>query len=290
MQTSNSMSLLTTWIANYSLQQKNILIYAVGGGKGHLQRALNIADALGRATIIHQHDAQHPTHTIISLQGHDIKTWIQNIWESMASKYDCLIVDTFPSGIARELTEEMICAFPLRFLLGRYIQEEAYPQYEEQLSRYTQILLPYTPAYCEWEQNKNGTYIGHLTRKIQIDKNPPVELVVIGDTTKIPTGWIDLFPASAVYIHHDFSMLPHAQRYLCIGAGYNLFWELFFLPIVVQHIPLSKRYDDQFRRAGLWQRIVYAKDHLISFLGTDASPSRDKAIEQLQKNTGTDIS
>ena len=269
------MSLLTTWIARYGLRQKNTIIYSVGGGKGHLQRAINIADAIGCATIIHQHDLQHTKHTIISLQGHDIKTWIQDIWESMASVYDCLIVDTFPSGIAGELTEEMICRFPLRFVLGRYIQEGTYPHYEESLSRYTQVLLPYAPEYCEWENNQIGLYIGHITRRITIDNNLPISLVLIGNTSLLPEGWMDLLPASTICIHHEFSMLPNARRYLCIGAGYNLFWELFFLPILVKHIPISKRYDDQFRRAGRWERIVYTKKQLISFLNNDMSQPND---------------
>jgi hypothetical protein len=260
------MSLRNIWIAKYALREKKILIYAIGGGKGHLQRALNIAENLKNVTIMHQHTFSHEEHTIISPKSEDVFFWSEHFLHHQIQDFDCFIVDTFPTGIGEEITQDLLNRVSLRFLIARYLKEETLPCYSKALSWYSHILLPYTSDLCEWEYPPSQNYIGHLTRTIKIDTTQNVCMVVIGDINKIPRMWRHIFPTDTVFIDRYFYSLPQAHGYLCIGAGYNIFWELHALKIKAMHIPLHKRYDDQFLRAGRWNRIIHSKQQLLTFI------------------------
>ena len=52
-------------------------------------------------------------------------TWSAKMLQ-FSEDVDCLVVDTFPSGIGHEITEEMISQFE-RSLAARYLREEMYP-------------------------------------------------------------------------------------------------------------------------------------------------------------------
>ena len=108
--------------------------------------------------------------------------------------------------------------------------------------------------------------MGTIVREITINDDQ-AELCVIGNQASIPERWSSLFPEHTIFIHHRFHALPRARRYLCVGAGYNLFWELYFLGHAVAHMPLEKRYDDQFRRCLRFGRSISTYRELFRFLG-----------------------
>ena len=141
-----------------------------------------------------------------------------------------------------------------------------YHDYTAACNWYTRVWIPYHPQRCEWNHSPNGDYMGTIVRSIAInDKQTP--LCVIGNQNLIPKRWLSLFPDNTVFIHYRFHELPCAQKYLCVGAGYNLFWELYFLGRLVAHIPIEKRYDDQFRRCMQFGRMVSTYQELFDFLG-----------------------
>ena len=152
---------------------------------------------------------------------------------------------------------------PRRFVNARYLRVEALFNYEQALSWYSHVLLPYTSTLCEWDKSRSGIYIGHLTRSIRVDLEKKESMVVIGALDDVPSGWRKELPKNAVFIDGAFDSLPLAYGYLCVGAGYNIFWELYLLNLNAMHIPLQKRYDDQFRRAGRWNRMIHNREQLI---------------------------
>ena len=114
-----------------------------------------------------------------------------------------------------------------------------------------------------------GEYIGPVVRQIKIDSEKYHDVVVIGDAQSLHRSWKALLPRDTLFIHRHFVEIPSARKYVCIGAGYNLVWEMHQLRVDVVHIPIHKRYDDQFHRVGLLNRIVYDRQQFKNFLDFD---------------------
>ena len=234
------------WIANQAIAQQKVLIYALGGGNGHIQRAHLIAQQFSCATIMHQKESPFSSSVPVMHPGEKtLASWSVQTLTECAASHDCVVVDTFPQGIAHEITEEIIQQYESSFLVGRYLREEMYHEYKDSCSWYNDVWLPYCPEQCEWDHPPKGVYAGVFARPIAINRER-VSLCVIGNHNLMPNRWTSLFPAKTAFINHRFHTLPHAQKYLCVGAGYNLFWELNSLDLEVAHIPMEKRYDDQF--------------------------------------------
>lgn len=256
------------WTAEYKPHTKTALIYALGGGNGHLQRASLLSECFANATIMHHvRPSFSCSARVVYPQGGDLLSWSAQFVQENAASFDCIVMDTFPQGIGHEIKQHMMKRYPQHFLVARFLREEAYAQYRVSCSWFTNILLPYSIHNSEWEHPPKGVYIGTITRPLSISKETPVELCVIGEQGRIPKRWRSLFPVSTQYIHHRFDELPSAHRYLCVGAGYNLFWELYSMGRVAGHIALEKRYDDQFYRAGRLGRLITSHQDCAYFLG-----------------------
>ena len=255
-----------TWIADQAITQRSALIYALGGGNGHFQRAQLIAQLFSRATIMHQTKSPFFSSVpVIHACGEPLLSWsIQTLAESSRS-YDCIVVDTFPKGIGHEITKDILQQYASSFLVARYLREEQYQDYQAACSWYSDVWIPYLPERSEWDTPPTGVHTGFFTRPIAI-ANEQVSLCVIGDQDKIPRRWFSLFPERTAFINHRFQSLPRSQKYLCVGAGYNLFWELNSLGLDVAHIPLEKRYDDQFLRVMRFGVMISTHQDLFDFL------------------------
>ena len=263
------MSPTNTWIAEQELSSKRALIYALGGGHGHIQRASLLAQQFSSATILHQNRSPFsPNVPVLYPQGKPLEEWVGKTLKECASSHDCVIVDTFPKGIAHEITKDVLQEYESSVLIARYLREEMYLDYETACAWYKHIWLPYHPQRCEWSHPPQGAYLGTIVREITINDDQ-TDLCVIGNQALIPERWLSLFPEKTIFIHHRFHALPHAQRYLCVGAGYNLFWELHFLGHAVAHVPIEKRYDDQFRRCLRFGRSISTYQELCAFLSTE---------------------
>jgi hypothetical protein len=239
----------------------------MGGGYGHLQRAVLVSKVFSQATILHQHQPHFLCQaTIVQPSPINTRDWIQRFIVEQLTMVDCIVVDTFPYGIFHELSDSLIRSASESILIGRYVKEEEYPNYDRGSQNYSQIFLPYHQDQCEWNTEKKGRYVGPIVRSISINSELCCDLVVLGNIDLIPKTWHRFFPRSTIYIDHYFESLPQSKRYFCIGAGYNLVWELNSLGLNVGHFPLEKRYDDQFRRAGMLGCMVNSRQALDEFL------------------------
>ena len=236
---------------------------------GHLQRALLLAECCNTSLILHQNPTAIPNSAnIISPPNELMEPWIRAFLRQSSEHYDTLIVDSFPLGLFHELSATDIQAFSHSILIARYLQSHRYSKYEEGCSFYSSVYYPYSQKYSEWSNHKHGIALGPLHRHVPIQFSGITHpLVCIGDPLKIPLRWRNTLPANTVYINEYFSALPTAERYFCVGAGYNLTWELYEHPVPVCHVPLEKRYDDQFHRAGLLGRSCTSYLELQRFLG-----------------------
>ena len=262
-----SMSPTNTWIAKQEVASKKALIYALGGGYGHIQRASLIAQQFSSATILHQKEPPFSLNApVLCPQEEPLEEWVVQTLKECTSSHDCVIVDTFPKGIVHEITKELLQEYESSVLIARYLREEMYLDYESSCSWYTHVWLPYHPQRCEWVHPPNGVYMGNIVRPILLNDDQ-AELCVIGNQALIPERWLSLFHEKTIFIHHRFHALPRAQRYLCVGAGYNLFWELHFLGQAVAYMPIEKRYDDQFRRCVQFGTGISTYRELFEFLG-----------------------
>ena len=112
--------------------------------------------------------------------------------------------------------------------------------------------------------------MGPLVRDLPIADGLPAPVAVIGDARKLPPGWRALLPEDTVWIDRFVHRLPAARRYLCVGAGHNLCWELIGAGVAALHVPLARRYDDQHRRALRLGRAALRRDDVASFLSGGA--------------------
>ena len=220
-------------------------IVALGGGRGHRQRARAIAEMIGGdVQIIDQRSVEgySPADLRAELLGHDATT---------------LIVDTFPAGVAGEIDTEVLAHFERTILIRRYIRPGTYAEYDDAIARYGEHWIPYHRHECEWG-GIDGRYVGPLTRTLGFDGE--ADVLLIGDRGLLP--WA--LPPGATTICGPFSTLPKARATISVGAGHNITYELRALGARAGFVPLPRRYDDQYRRAdrfgcGLFRRADYER-------------------------------
>jgi hypothetical protein len=242
-------------------RNERAVIYALGGGRGHLARARALARRFGTdVPILQQADADAPHHLPQHVGVDAVHAWLRE----QLRDADWLVVDTFPGGVAHELTDAILRLADRTALVQRYVRPGSYIDYNRLAARFDEVLLPYSPEQCEWEGTK-GTYVGPLVRELALEGQ--ADVAVIGASSHMPRRWREALPSSTTYIHGPFDTLPAARRVLTVGAGYNLVYELDALGAKAAHVPLTRRYDDQFRRAGLLGRTITTRAELERFVG-----------------------
>ena len=246
----------------------------MGGGRGHLTRAVNLARLLGPAVILHQAEAAVPRAPVWVKQTRVEPPWTAASLRAAVLKWSgkagLLVVDSFPAGLAHELDDEVLAAFPTCALVKRYVRPGSYRDYEKSASRFRWQLLPYQPGACEWEGTTCGTHVGLLVRRLMLKGPKTAPLVVIGDPATLPATWQSLLPVGTRSIQGPFWRLPVARRYLSLGAGYNTTYELWSLGASTRLVPRQRRYDDQFARADRLGLGLYSSAELGSWL--DSGP------------------
>ncbi|MEO1269974.1 MAG: hypothetical protein AAFX99_17985, partial [Myxococcota bacterium] len=124
---------------------QQLLIYAPGGGLGHLTRAVNVARLLGPATIIHTSrwlgSVCPPDVNLVAVPaGQRTASALSALLDRLMGAVRMLIVDTFPGGLAGELTDAILERVGCRVMVQRYLKTEAYPDYHALIQRYTHIV------------------------------------------------------------------------------------------------------------------------------------------------------
>lgn len=273
------------------------VIYALGGGLGHLSRALALARVLDVAAILHRASDALPDVDLPSgarLIGVDA-TWtparLRACLAGLAHAAPVLVVDTFPGGVAHELDDAILGRFAHRVLIRRYLRPGAYDDETELAARFDVALVPYRQGLCEWDGEAPrevtgevaaggadgcacaGAHVGFLVRALRVEPNgDALELAVIGDAERLPPGWRALLPARTGHLSGPFRALPAARRYLAMGAGHNLVYELLEAGVCFAALPCERRYDDQFRRADRLGIGIHSRADLTAWLAQPAAP------------------
>lgn len=236
------------------------VFYALGGGSGHLVRALLLAETTTSAVVFHTHGARAP----LPPSPHVARVAVPASWapievaEAIAARaadHDVLVTDTFAGGLDGELTAGLRGRFRRRILVRRYVRPGAY-RYDAEATRYDERWLPYARERCEWGRIE-GDHVGPIVRRLDLSGGPGHRLVVIGarsDAARDVAMQLRTrgLPSDATWVDGPFSSLPRASKYLGLGAGYNLVHELAAMGVDFRVIPRERRYDDQHRRAGMF--------------------------------------
>lgn len=230
------------------------LVYAPGGGRGHLTRALALTRALqGPVHVWHQAPHALPGAPARVRQRRLPRRWgparVAAALRRAAQAVRLLVVDTFPAGLEGEVGPAVLDAFERRVLVRRYVRPGSYPGYEAAAARFDASVLPYPVHDCEWDGAAPGVHVGHLLRDLPLEQGEPAPLVVLGDPGELPALWRERLPAGTRVLNGWTPRLPRGLRYLSIGAGYHATYELARLGAPVGLVPRERRYDDQFRRA-----------------------------------------
>lgn len=278
------------------------VIYALGGGLGHLSRALALARIIDVTAILHRACGALPDVDVpsgVRLIGVDAD-WtparLRACLSGLAHAAPVLVVDTFPGGVAHELDDATLAGFAHRVLVRRYLRPGAYDDETALAARFDVTLVPYRRRLCEWagqwagesagesagDRNDawsadgcacTGTHVGVLVRELRVESaGSELELAVIGDGERLPPGWRSLLPERTGHVSGPFRALPAARRYLAMGAGHNLVYELVEAGVCFAAVPCERRYDDQFRRADRLGIGIHARADLARWLAQPAAP------------------
>jgi hypothetical protein len=258
------------------------VIYALGGGLGHLSRALVLAQKIGAIAILHRGgDAtaaiDAPGVRLIGVDAGWTPADLRASLARLAGEAPVLVVDTFPAGVAHELDDAALAAFAHRVLVRRYLRPGAYEDEAALAARFDAALVPYTEAQCEWDGEVDGVHVGFLVRELAVERvGDALDLVIIGDAGRLPPGWRALLPARTRHVAGRFRALPAARRYLGMGAGHNLTYELHQAGVCFAVMPCERRYDDQFRRADRLGAGVYTREDLARWLAAGHASGEER--------------
>jgi hypothetical protein len=246
------------------------VIYALGGGLGHLSRALVLARKIGAVAILHRAgaDVDAPGVRLVGVDASWTPADLRASLARFAGEAPVLVVDTFPAGVAHELDDAVLGAFAHRVLVRRYLRPGSYEDEAALAARFDAVLVPYTETQCEWDGDVDGVHVGFLVRELAVEREGELELVIIGDAGRLPPGWRALLPERTRHLAGRFHALPAARRYLGMGAGHNLTYELYQAGVCFAVMPVERRYDDQFRRADRLGAGVYTREDFAGWLET----------------------
>lgn len=248
------------------------LVYALGGGAGHLTRAIAYARrrlAGNAVTILYTEGApvlwDPPADCRVVAIRRDatpaeVRALVVAELQGGATE---LVVDTFPGGLGGELDDETLALAQATTLLRRYVKPLSYPDYEALAVRYDVIAVPYDRDRDEWSADDappfrgRTEHVGVLLRPLEIGPGRAAPLAVVGDASELGSVMRRSLPCETVFACGVLSCLPPARAYLATAAGYNTTYELAALGVPFGVTPREKRFDDQFRRADLLGRGVY---------------------------------
>jgi hypothetical protein len=253
----------------------NILIYALGGGWGHVTRAAALARAIGAAARV-RILANSPHLDIVSAAMAELGIEAVSSREEAASrilleKPEVLVVDTFPRGLGGELADLLPSLPAWKVLIHRDLR----PEYVAWAGLRTFVAAHYDGVICPGE-------IGPLADMAQALFTPPwlvrppleietgVDVVVCagGNTEEMPWyGEVAARLACEVRVRCLAPELPpgcppelwirywpsidwiaHAGAVVG-GAGYNTINECLALSVPLIARPWDRKYDRQRRRA-----------------------------------------
>jgi len=258
------------------------LVYALGGGAGHLTRALVLARSLiarGPVHVLARAGAPQLVDACneVGIERVDAATPFAEVRARVAellfAQAPCaLVVDTFPGGLGRELDDAVLARAATTTLVARYVKRDAYPDYDALAARFDAIVEPYAPGASEWiEQDPPGLRwssraVGLLARDLAIAQGEPAPIAVLGPIDALTPAMRARLPHDARFVEGPMAVLPSARAYLATGAGYHASYELARAGRPFGLVPRERRFDDQFRRAALLDRAIVCADDVSRLL------------------------
>lgn len=253
---------------------KNLIIYAKGGGHGHKVRATNLANNLtneyNQIYILTNSETQDYLPNLASNIKLSNLSWQKAL--ALVKVETDLIVDTFPYGLYNEIipTREFKL-FNKTTLICRYSKD---PKHIIGRQYYQNLLAPYAKETSEWEVTRGLKHIGPITRKSNrsFKKNKNI-FTVIDSQRKIPSALLQKLNQHCNKLQVKFQYLTaipnliETEKLLFIGAGYNTFYETLQTKTMdIRYVPLSKKYDDQYKRVKLYNKGIHSLNELIYWL------------------------
>lgn len=246
---------------------KKLLIYACGGGNGHLVRAINYANSVANNSDAKKYKKieilTYKKSTKFAPNFDQNTSLLFTDWSTLYSskngpskswkEYD-LVVDTFPLGHHEEIYPNQLSTFNSKKLIARYSKDLKHLPLH---TLYDDVLLPYSEI-DEWDSKITGTKIGLLTRQEPCRIiNDHSAYAIVDPSQKIPTHLVKkisdfcMNKGKELNYYPKFSNAILGEKVLVIGAGYNTFYELYGQSKHLRFFPLAKKYDDQFNRVDL---------------------------------------
>lgn len=266
------------------------LIYAIGGGHGHARRGWLLQQRwleAGRDVVLlirPGSDSYLPPSPGRRLYGYSLADGHLETLRHQPPAH--LVVDTFPRGWRGELTDTLLGRFPQRSWIARYsrgLDHKPLP--------YQRILAPYPAPRCEWGDTLEGIrHCGYLTDASHVSVNADAaSFTVLDPEGRCAPRLLAIFArlAKAVgldwhYLRRMPPLLP-ARKLLVAGAGYHTFYELLGAGTDLRFLPVKKRHDDQFRRAGLFGLSLDQLDQVLPWLAAPFRPVAEDTTPRWQQ-------
>ncbi|MFN3926237.1 MAG: hypothetical protein ACK4QL_02710 [Pseudanabaenaceae cyanobacterium] len=284
------------------------LIYALGGGWGHLVRAVAISKVLDPSIPVHiltnsphwqkirvytQNFPWMSIHAVTKSNIHDFS----NYWQSLFRKYQfqLLIVDTFPRGLMGELVDNLPRTIP-KILLARDLHPEYVAKFN--LATFIQanydLVIPVEPVDYLGIEPVQGKIVICNPQEL-IPASQARQILGLANTKKpivlvCPSGnpqevawfreqslyWQNQFP-NYYFLTADY--FPLMYLYLAIDAvigsgGYNTIAECVSLNIPLFAVALPRLYDRQALRI---QRHLEQQVYPLSAFPRDLVPKQKNA-------------
>ena len=244
-----------------------VLIYALGGGFGHVRRALNVVQAFGSESgdiewlLICPQRCEHlvpPDISYLGVKEQPREALARLMAETLQSfRPSLVIVDTFPRGVLGELH------FPpaqRRVLLSRSVPPAFYgdPEVNKALWEYDEVFWTEPKAYEDWPG---------------VEIEPVVSWSGPYETCSVSTGARVLGLGTSLYQHQETLRLAFEHAFagpdfeatwvasgswepdlfrrfgdydlIVSAAGYNTFYEVLQAGTAAIFVPQKRRYDDQ---------------------------------------------
>ncbi|HLF97024.1 MAG TPA: hypothetical protein VI457_07760 [Methylococcaceae bacterium] len=263
------------------------LVYAIGGGHGHARRGWLLQQCLlqsGRDAVLlirPGSDRHLPASKGVRLYARSLAD--SHLETLRRHPPRSIVVDTFPAGWCGELDEALLGRFERRVWIARYAQG-----LEKRGTAYDQVLAPYPVGRCEWMGGLGGAVqAGYFVDAGHVAVTTDASCFTVLDPegrcgARVLAVFAKLARRAGLlwrYQRRVISPLP-ARKLLAVGAGYHTFYELLGQGADLRFLPVRKRYDDQFRRAGLFGLDLSRLDQVLPWL---AAPFRPVAEDTMPR-------
>jgi hypothetical protein len=254
------------------------LIYAIGGGHGHARRGFLLQRLLFRAGISalllvrpgadrYCRESAGPRLYAESLADPNL-AWLRRRPPRR------LMVDTFPMGWRGELDAALLGRFEHRVLVARHGHD-----LPGRMEAYDRVLTPYPEPRSEWDEAPAGAKAaGYVIDAAHLAIGGGDGFAVLDPEGRCEGRVLALLANAAkrAGLRFDHRRRPdppfRCRKLLVAGAGYHTFYELLGLGLDLRFLPVRKRHDDQFRRAGRFGVALTRPDQVLPWLAAPFSP------------------